>query len=62
MKDTVTAYLIQEGGKDYLCTLERDGFFQKLEISIPGIARLATECSTRLWDEVRGKNGAAPNP
>lgn len=59
---SVKAYLIRDDGQDYLCTLEEDGAFQKLPISALGIARLASECSTRIWDEVRGKNDAAAKP
>ena len=58
---SVKAYLIRDGGQDFLCTLSDDGAFQKLPISALGIARLASECSARIWDEVRGNNDAAPD-
>lgn len=53
---TVTAYMVREDDKTYLCTMFA-GTFNKMLIQPMGVARLNQECSTILWDYFR-----APKP
>lgn len=51
---SVLPYLLQRDGKDFLCVMEA-GAYHQYEVNKLQLARLAAECSARLWSMEQGK-------